>query len=132
MSAHMAKVKKTYTGVSRGDLMRRDIARKRATARKRAEAKNSEKELIATGVRTAAGMGMGWLFASYPKAAQLSIPGSTGKGVDTRLLVAAITKAAVLTGQVKGDTADRVSEIGDAAAVLFGHDLAVSFVSKAP
>jgi len=73
---------------------------------------------------------MGWLFASYPNAANLSIPGSKGAGVDTRLLVAAGTKALVLTGQVKGDTADRISEIGDAAAVLFGHDLAVTFVNK--
>ena len=50
--------------------------------------------------------------------------------MDTRLLVAAVTKGLVLTNQVKGDTAARISEVGDAAAVLFGHDLAVSFVTK--
>ena len=130
MSAHMATMKKSYSGVSRSDLMRRDMARKRKAKRMRAEGEVKEKELVATGVRTAAGMGMGWLFASYPGAAQIAIPGSEGRGIDTRLLVAAGTKTLVLAGYLKGETAARVSEIGDAAAVLFGHDLAVNFVNK--
>ena len=129
-STSLATMKRGYQGVSRGDLMRRDMSRKRASARKRAESKQTEAEIMSTAVRTVSGMGMGWLFASYPDRATLSIPGSTGRGVDTRLLVAAVTKGLVLTNQVKGDTAARISEVGDAAAVLFGHDLAVSFVTK--
>ena len=125
-----AMMKKGYTGVSRETLMKRDMSRKRASAKKRAEKSAVESELMSTAVRTASGAGMGWLFASYPDLASLSIPGSAGKGVDTRLLVAAVTKGLCLTGQIKGDTAKRVSEVGDAAAVLFGHDLAVSYVTK--
>jgi len=39
---------KKYTGVSRSDLMRRDMARKRAASKKRADGKKQEQELMST------------------------------------------------------------------------------------
>ncbi len=121
---------KKYTGVSRSDLMRRDMARKRAASKKRADGKKQEQELMSTAVRTVAGAAMGWTFASYPEASSLSIPGSSGQGIDTTLLVGVGAKLAALGGVVTGDAADRVSEIGDAALVLFAAGMAQDFVAK--
>ncbi len=121
---------KKYTGVSRSDLMRRDMARKRAASRKRAEGQERDKEIVSSAVRTVAGGVMGWAFASYPGAASLSIPGSAGAGIDTTLLVGVGAKLAALGGVVTGDAADRVSEIGDAALVLFAAGMAQDFVAK--
>lgn len=117
---------KKYTGVSRSDLMRRDLSRKRAASKKRADGKKQEQELMATGVRAASGAAMGWAFASYPQAASLSIPGSSGAGVDTTLLVGVGAKLAVLGA----DAPEWVSQVGDAALVLFAAGMAQDFVTK--
>jgi len=85
---------------------------------------------MSTAVRTVAGAAMGWTFASYPEASSLSIPGSSGQGIDTTLLVGVGAKLAALGGVVTGDAADRVSEIGDAALVLFAAGMAQDFVAK--
>ncbi len=106
------------------------VGGKRAASKKRADGKKQVQELMSTAVRTVAGAAMGWTFASYPEASSLSIPGSSGQGIDTTLLVGVGAKLAALGGVVTGDAADRVSEIGDAALVLFAAGMAQDFVAK--